>query len=175
MNTNEIANDLDHVYELSNIFECKAGADTIRQQQSEIEALKTELSKWKLTDQEILKIRNQQAIIEELEDAIIEAQFDIERKNVILCQKEKIVILLKEKISKFESYGYQLEAPIKGFYSCVCGEPFAPNTIHKKDTPCYEAEPIAWMNVEPAYLGWDKLREDDIPLYTALIIKDLKE
>ncbi len=40
MNANELADDLDHVYELSNLFECKAGADTIRQQQAEIEALK---------------------------------------------------------------------------------------------------------------------------------------
>ena len=37
MNANELADDLDHVYELSNIFECKAGADTIRQQQAEMD------------------------------------------------------------------------------------------------------------------------------------------
>ena len=42
MNALDVANELDHVYELSNIFECKAGADTIRQQQAEIEALKAE-------------------------------------------------------------------------------------------------------------------------------------
>ena len=35
MNANELADELDHVYELSNIFECKAGADTIRQQQAD--------------------------------------------------------------------------------------------------------------------------------------------
>ena len=43
MNANELADELDHVYELSNIFECKAGADTIRQQQAEIEALKKQV------------------------------------------------------------------------------------------------------------------------------------
>lgn len=37
MNALDVANELDHVYELSNIFECKAGADTIRQQQALIE------------------------------------------------------------------------------------------------------------------------------------------
>ena len=49
MTANEIADDLNHVYELSNIFECKAGADMIRQQQAEIEALKLR----ELTDEEI--------------------------------------------------------------------------------------------------------------------------
>ena len=39
MTANELADDLNHVYELSNIFECKAGADMIRQQQAEIERL----------------------------------------------------------------------------------------------------------------------------------------
>jgi len=43
MNAYNVADELDHVYELSNIFECKAGADTIRQQQAEIEELKDKL------------------------------------------------------------------------------------------------------------------------------------
>ena len=48
MTANELADDLDHVYELSNIFECKAGADMIRQQQAEIEALKVKAHEWYL-------------------------------------------------------------------------------------------------------------------------------
>ena len=60
MNANELADDLDHVYELSNIFECKAGADTIRQQQAEIETYKLELY------DEVMLRREQQAEIEAL-------------------------------------------------------------------------------------------------------------
>ena len=28
---------------------------------------------------------------------------------------------------------------------CVCGEPSAPGIVHRKDGPCYHAEPVAWM------------------------------
>ena len=48
MNANELADDLDHVYELTNISECKSGADMLRQQQAEIEALKNELINLKI-------------------------------------------------------------------------------------------------------------------------------
>jgi hypothetical protein len=57
MNANELADELDHVYELSNIAECKSGADMLRQQQAEIEALKAENQFFKdiMGDVEILK------------------------------------------------------------------------------------------------------------------------
>ena len=97
--------------------------------------------------------------------------------ETMLRQQQAEIETLKTLLNKgcLDSKSYVIGWDDGKATNCACGEPFAPNTIHKKDTPCYEAEPIAWMNVEPAYLGWDKLREDDIPLYTAVVIKNLKE
>ena len=59
MSANELADDLDHIYELSNIFECKAGADTIREQQAEIEALKAKLQLHEAMDNQCASLMQQ--------------------------------------------------------------------------------------------------------------------
>ena len=75
-----------------------------------------------------------------------------------------------EKSDEFEKYGYQLQAPIKGFYSCACGEPTAPNTVHRKDNPCYVQEisyeeyqadlDLLWEQINKAVKNFDnKMKE----------------
>jgi len=39
-------------------------------------------------------------------------------------------------------------------------------TFTTQDRQDAQREPVAFMNVEPAYLGWDSFRKDDVPLYT---------
>lgn len=81
MNANELADDLDHVYELSNIFECKAGADTIRQQQAEIELLKANMNS---ATKELLQ---QQDKIAELKHMNRNWQIS---ENILLLELEKL-------------------------------------------------------------------------------------
>ena len=56
---------------------------------------------------------------------------------------------------------------------CVCGEPTALNTVHRKDGPCYMTEPVAWIyqntNTDRKYLVWRKSNggRNWQPLFTA--------
>jgi hypothetical protein len=34
------------------------------------------------------------------------------------------------------------------FFKCVCGEPWLPRVIHRKDKPCYEIQETKWGHIK---------------------------